>query len=277
MDANDQSVEQWAKSANFPQPIRLGEVEAGILARRPAASESLGKSYGLVLALIWPVLAVAFMLGPGLAVLGLLAVYLGTSQDAPIGDNTWLWVAHLIFVVGALTELSALIDTVRSRHREWFYLGTALLTVAATAVAFLLLRSSAWDEPWGLTPAVVAMGMFAIAVIALSLRAAPEAPGPNAHRKAPRRGPENDDEYWHYKRTRQQVLETLLGRGLLKVDDADRARLNEMPLGYWEELDNVDEREWRRILEYRIVGWREFTASDRRTWHPPEKRTDRRM
>jgi hypothetical protein len=37
-----------------------------------------------------------------------------------------------------------------------------------------------------------------------------------------------------------------------------------MPLGYWSELDGLDEREWRRVLERRHVGWRDFDASDRR-------------
>jgi hypothetical protein len=277
VSANDQTVEEWAASAHFPQPLRLGAVEAGILARRPAASTSLGRSYPLLVALTWPVLAFAFMLGPGLALLGLLAAYLGTSQEPPVGQNMWLWVSHVIFVVGAFTELSALVDAVKSRHREWFHLGTALLTAAATALAFVLLRSSPWDEPWGLTPAVVAMGVFAIGVIVVSVLAKPRAPGPNAGRNPPKRGPENDNEYWHYKRTRTHVLDTLIRRGLLKIDEADRTRLNEMPLGYWEELDNVDEREWRRILEYRIVGWREFTQSDRRAWSPPEKQTKRRV
>lgn len=36
-----------------------------------------------------------------------------------------------------------------------------------------------------------------------------------------------------------------------------------MPLGYWSELDGLDERAWRRVLEYRHVGWREFDASDK--------------
>lgn len=276
MSANNQSVEEWAQSSHFPQPLRLGEVEAGILARPPAASVSLGRSFPLLQALAWPVLAVAFFLGPGLALLGLLAVYVGTSQEPPVGDNTWLWAAHLIFVVGALTELTILAQSVKSSHREWFPIATALLTVGASAAAFLLLRSSRWDEPWGLTPAVVAMGIFAIGALFLTLVASPRAPGPNAHRKPPRRGPKDDSTYWHYVRTRQLVLDALIGRGLLKVDEADRKRLGEMPLGYWDELDNVDEREWRRILEYRSAGWREFTASDQRTWSAPEKQTNRR-
>jgi hypothetical protein len=33
-----------------------------------------------------------------------------------------------------------------------------------------------------------------------------------------------------------------------------------MPLGYWNELDGLSEREWRRVLERRHVGWREFDA-----------------
>ncbi len=276
MGVDDESVEAWARSSHFSQPLRLGEIEAGILARPPAASESLGTSFAFLRALTWPVLTFAFFLGPGLALVGLLAVYLGTEQEPPVGENGWLRVAHLIFVVGAFTELSALVDAARSRHREWFHLATALLNVVATAAAIVVLRSSEWDEPWGLTLAVVAMAIFAIGVLAVSVRAKPRGPGPNAGRKPPKRGPERDGDHWHYIRTRKQVLGTLIERGLLKVDEADRQRLNEMPLGYWDELDDVDEREWRRILEHRFVGWREFTASDQRPWSPPQKRTDKR-
>ncbi len=271
MNVNEQSVEEWAESAHFSQPLRLGAVEAGILARRPAASTSLGRSYPLLVALTWPVLAFAFLLGPGLALLGLLAAWLSTSDDPPPDHDFWLSVAHLIFVVGAFTEVFVLVEAFRSRHREWFYLGTALLTSASSAVAFVLLRSSSRAEPWGLAPAVLAMGVLGIGVLVVSVVAKPRTSGPNASREPPKRGPERDGEHWHYVRTREQVLDTLIRRGLLKVDEADRRRLNEMPLGYWEELDNVDEREWRRILEYRIVGWREFTVSDRRAWSPPEK------
>ncbi|MBA3780833.1 MAG: hypothetical protein H0X12_03150, partial [Nocardioides sp.] len=217
MGVNDQTVEDWAESAHFPQPLRLGAVEAGILARRPASSTSLGWAYPLLVLLSWAVLAFAFVLGLGIALLGLVAAWLGTSDDPPAGQDFWLSVAHLIFVVGAFTEMFVLVDAVKSRHREWLYFGSALLTAAANAVAFLLLRSSPRVEPWGLTPAVIAMGVLAIGVIVVSVLAKPRTPGPNAHRKPPKRGPENDNEYWHYKRTRTQVLDTLIRRGLLKV------------------------------------------------------------
>lgn len=66
------------------------------------------------------------------------------------------------------------------------------------------------------------------------------------------------------------MLEILQRRGLVALDEADRKRLNEMPLGYWDELDGVDDKEWRRILEYRHVGWRDFDTTDRRPWPPTD-------
>ena len=66
------------------------------------------------------------------------------------------------------------------------------------------------------------------------------------------------------------MLEILQRRGLVALDEADRKRLNEMPLGYWDELDGVDDKEWRRILEYRHVGWRYFDTTDRRPWPPTD-------
>ena len=273
MSLNDHTVEEWAGTAYFPLPLRLGAVEAGVLARRPAASAGLGWGYPLLVVLGWVALALSFLLGLGVALVGLLAVWLGTSDDPPSGHDFWLSMAQMIFVVGAIVEILILLEAVKSKERESFLLGSALLTGCASAAAFLLLRSSPRDEPWGLTPAVIAQCVLSIGVIIASMVAKPRTPGPNAARKSPKRGLKNDNKYWHYVRTRTQVLDTLIDRELLKVDDADRRRLNEMPLGYWEELDYVDEREWRRILEYRFVGWREFTEGDRWDWSPPEKRT----
>lgn len=267
MRTNEQTVEQWAETASFAQPVSFGEIEAGVLSRPPARSEGLGWSYRVIIVgIVAPALALALVLGPALALLGLGAVWLSVSSDPPGGIDLWKHVAHLIFVVGALTELSTLVELAKTRTREWFYVGTGALTVIGSAGAFQVLRSSEQGEIWGLTPAVVVMGLCGVANTVVPLTRKTRQPGPNADRKAPKRGPENDDLYWHYVRTRRMVLNTLVERGVVKVDVADQTRLAEMPLGYWEELDGVDEREWRRILEYRIIGWRTFTEADRRPW-----------
>lgn len=62
---------------------------------------------------------------------------------------------------------------------------------------------------------------------------------------------------------RDRLLDVLIHRRLVDVDEGDRIRLREMPLGYWPELDGLDQREWRRVLEYRHVGWREFDENDK--------------
>lgn len=92
--------------------------------------------------------------------------------------------------------------------------------------------------------------------------------GRPTHRKPPRRGPRNAWVHSRYRRARARLLDILIDRGIVQVDEADAQRLNEMPLGYWGELDDVDQAEWRRILELRLVGWRDFGPADRRPWRP---------
>src|SRR5690606_17764403 len=115
---------------------------------------------------------------------------------------------------------------------------------------------------------VLAAAASGLAMVVIGLVSRPE--GRDKSRKPPRRGPKSTRKYDAYMATRRRVLEILTGRKLLDLHEADRKRVLEMPLGYWEELDGLDEKEWRRVLELRLVGWREFDESDRRPWPPTE-------
>ncbi len=200
-------------------------MEAGILARKPSSATKLGWAYPVILLSIWAIMAFLSLLGPGVALVGLLFVWLGISDDPPAGNELWLSMARLIFVSAALTEIFLLTEAFRSRYREAFHLVSVALTAAASAVAFVLLRSSDKPEPWGLTTAILALGVLAVGVFVVSVLSKPRVPGPNANREPPRRGPQNDYQHHHYRRTRDQVMDILIRRGLLKVDEADRQRL----------------------------------------------------
>ncbi|WP_155830097.1 hypothetical protein [Glycomyces tenuis] len=83
-------------------------------------------------------------------------------------------------------------------------------------------------------------------------------------RKPPRRGPRCCDKRTRALKARHRLLEVVVHHGLVDLGEADRIRVAEMPSpGHWNELDGLDEREWRRVLERRHVGWRESVAKGR--------------
>lgn len=264
---NEQSVEEWAKTAEFTTPLQYGEVEAGVLAREPVSAGRMELWMPLLTVGSWAVFGFVYILGLGATVLGMLFVWLGTRQG---GGQTWLDMAQVVFVGSAFVEICLLFTVAKSRRREGIDWGTAVVVVAACAVAYLVLReASDASAPALLSPAIIGTGAIACLVLVASLVGKPYVE--NTSKTPPQRGPKDDIKRYRYTMSRERVLDILVKRGLVKIDEADRLRLREMPLGYWEELDNIDERERRRILEYRLHGWREFTESDRRAWSPPEK------
>lgn len=264
---SDQSVEEWARTTRFGDPVKLGDVEKGVLAREPVSAPAMPWWMPIMTLVGWSSLGIGWTLGFGLPILGLLSIWIG-RDDA--GGNWWR-VAQMIFVVSALTQASLLYHHLSDRRREAIVWVSAMLTVAASAGAYVLVRSADSPlEPWPLRPGIVLTGVLTFAILVVTLRSKPHTR--STRMRPPLRGPRDDDTRNRLVLTRERVLDILSERGLVKIDEADRQRLREMPLGYWEELDGVDERERRRILEYRFVGWREFDESDRRAWPPPVKR-----
>ena len=102
-----------------------------------------------------------------------------------------------------------------------------------------------------------------VSAVAFVLGAVSKPEGRARKRKPPKRGPRSSDKRARSLRARNRLLEIVIHRGLVDLDEGDRIRVAEMPLGYWSELDGLDEREWRRVLERRHVGWRDFDSSDR--------------
>ena len=83
MSADGQSVEEWAQSHRFSQPLRLAEVEAGVLARSPATGTGMPGWVAAVGALGLLSLAIFSLIGPGVSVLGLATVWLAGREDPP--------------------------------------------------------------------------------------------------------------------------------------------------------------------------------------------------
>ena len=148
---------------------------------------------------------------------------------------------------------------------------SAVVTVLASAATFMVLRSTSETVPDLLSLAVPVTGVLGAALLVASTMSEPPRRTDDT-RKPPRRGPSDQAVYERYMRTRELALDIVVDRGLVKLDDLEKGRINAMPLGYWDELDGVDERERRRILEYAVIGWRPFSDGDRRAWSPPAQR-----
>ena len=270
MTVDDQTVEQWAQTHRFSEPLRLAEVEAGVMARGPAAGSRMPLWVHALGAVGWFFMGIAFLLGAGASLLGLLAAWLA-DRDAAGGSGFWMDMTQLVFCVCALAYAFYLVEVVRARRRQVVDIVSAVVTVVASAATFMVLRSTAETVPALLSLAVPVTGVLGVALLVASTTSKPPH-RPDDTRKPPRRGPSDQAVYERYLRTRELALDIVVGRGLVKLDDLERGRINAMPLGYWDELDGVDERERRRILEYAVIGWRTFSDADRRAWSPPAKR-----
>lgn len=248
------AVDGWARTATFAQPLRWGEAEAAVLERDypPLPGSIVARLVGIV---GWAVVALLAVPLFGAAVAGLVLVAIGVDRD---GAPDWFSVASFAFViavVGILTFLSMWWQTRRRSLMVLVY--NAVTALASTAAIAVLATSDASTEGSWLPVLTIAAAVLAAVSLILGLFSKPE--GRNKSRKPPRRGPRSSDKRARALKARKRLLEILIHRRLVDLDEADRIRIDEMPLGYWSELDGVTDRERRRILEMRHVGWRDFT------------------
>jgi hypothetical protein len=267
---DDQTAEQWVQSHQFSEPLRLAEVEAGVLTREPVAGTGLPLWVRAVGAVGWIFVGIAFLLGAGASLLGLLAAWLA-GRDAAGGSGLWMGVTQLVYVCSAFAYAFYLVEVVRARRRQVHDMVFAAVTVVASAATFMVLRSSPETVPGLVSLAVVITGVLGAALLVASIMSEASRPTDDT-RKPPLRGPSKKADHERYLHTRELALDIVVDRGLVKIDDLEKARMNNVPLGYWDELDGVDERERRRILEYAVIGWRTFSDADRRVWSPPAQR-----
>ncbi|MFG3341283.1 hypothetical protein [Glycomyces sp. NPDC048151] len=250
-------VDSWARAAAFPQPFSWGEAEAMALSRNyaPLPGSLAVRVIGVVGWVFLVVLAVPTL---GSAVVGSALVAAGAAQEDQAAASGWISAATTMFVLAVIaagTALSLWWETRRRSALELVMNGSA--TLASGAAIAVLAVSDVSGGAWLPLLMIATALVSAVAFVLVSL-SKPE--GRPKKRKPPRRGPRGADKRARAQRARNRLLEVVVHRGLVDLDEADRIRVAEMPLGYWSELDGLDDREWKRVLERRHVGWRDFDA-----------------
>ena len=253
-----EAVDSWARTAPFSQPLNWGEAEAAVLDRDypPLPGRFVLKVAGVVGVGFLALIAAPFY---GAALIGLVLVALAAAQST--GAEGLLWLARLAFGLAILMAGLGLSTWWGARRRSTYGLATASVTAIGAGAAYVLVLVLDLPEMDWLAALALVAAILGTVHLVLELVSKPE--GGAKSRKPPPRGPRSSDRRVRAVKARDRLLEILIQRRLVKGDEGDRIRLREMPLGYWSELDGLDEREWRRVLEYRHVGWREFDASDK--------------
>lgn len=253
-----QAVDGWARTAQFSHPLNWGEAEAAVLERDypPLPGTFVLRALGAIGVGVLALFAVPLF---GSAVVGMMLVVVSTGHqdDAELP----LWLARIAFVLAVLIAGSGLSMWWDTRRRSLFGVVAAAVVAVPSVVTYVVLLVSDFPTmPW-LSVFVLVAGIISGIHLILELRSTPEGRSKKS-RKPPKRGPRSSSKRHRAEKARARLLEVLIQRRLVDLDEGDRIRLREMPLGYWSELDGLDEREWRRVLEYRHVGWREFDPSD---------------
>lgn len=254
-----ENVDGWARAAKFSQPLNWGEAEAAVLARDypPLPGRFV---LNAVAAVSWGLFAVFSAPFFGAALVGLVLVIVAAGQEARA--EGLLAGARIVFGGAIVMTCIWLGMWWETRRRSVVGVAMAGVTVIGSAVTYALLLVLELPEvPW-LSALVLVAAALGLTNLVLEMTSRPE--GRAKSRKPPQRGPRGSDKRIRAGLARDRLLEVLIHRGLVDVDEADRIRIREMPLGYWSELDGLNAQEWRRVLEYRHVGWREFGPGDKR-------------
>lgn len=250
------AVDSWARDMAFPQPFLWGEAEAAVLARDypPLPGSSVTRLVGVV---AWALIAIMAVPTLGGAVVGCAAIAAAVAQDGQAAAENWLAPATALYGFGVLSVGSMLSVWWETRRRSPVLLVISGASALAAAASWAMLALSTIQAEGWLPLLIIATAVIGTVTFLLDVFSKPE--GRKKNRKPPRRGPRGDKRA-RATRARKRLLEVVLHRRLVDLDEADRIRVAEMPLGYWNELDGLSEREWRRVLERRHVGWREFDA-----------------
>lgn len=147
-------------------------------------------------------------------------------------DSGWYAVSLAAFAMACLVQVNSIRVWFETRSRSLVNAAACGVAVLSSAAAYVLLGSvdDLPDVQWLdlLVPATCVLGVVAIPLLTMS-----RAKGRSANRRPPSRGPRQDGLAARYRDTRAEVVDVLRHRGLVTLDDADRTRLLEMPLGYW--------------------------------------------
>ncbi|MEU6246538.1 hypothetical protein [Glycomyces sp. NPDC047010] len=252
-------VDSWARTAEFSHPFSWGEAEAAVLSREYGRLP--GSGVARLLGVVgWTVVVLFAIPLAGAPLIGLALVAFGVNESSTDAAQGWFSLSNFAFVVATLSAITTFTLWWETRRRSTpVLIVNALNMVGSTAAIIMFAVSPATAESW-LPVLMPASALISAVTLVLGLASKPEGRTNNRKRprKPPRRGPRSSDKRARAIRARGRLLEVVVHRGLVKLDEADLIRVGEFPLGYWSELDGLDEREWRRVLERRHTGWRDF-------------------
>jgi hypothetical protein len=231
----EQSFMRWARTVEFPRPLRWGDVEAAVLSRPlPEEDDPCDyRGFRVLNAILHVPVVLLAVLTFGASLIGLGIVVAGRSE---LIDTEGLWgvMAQFAFLTATVIPVARLfiwLDT--GRRRSWTHLLVTGATGAFSFAAYLLLGGM--SDAFGsglpiLTLAATATGSGVCVVIAVASR--------GWHRYTPRKDrPDRTPEGRSYNGARAVVLRGLIKRGVVDENDIDVPDMLDMPLGSWHELD----------------------------------------
>lgn len=223
----EQSLLQWARTTDFPVPIRWGEIEAAVLAR-PVPQDELA-NLPQPPRVPWVVVGPLVVLVHASAILGLAMVLAGTNASDPATAAAWFGAAPIPFVIAFALVLRPIFTSADTRRRGRWDLLAVGVTGAASLAAYLVLLAIPEELGWlpWLVLATAVASVISFVVLLVRRRSG---------RQLPRARHLTPSERW-YQAARAQVLEVLLSRGLIDRREVDVTGMVEMPLGSWRELD----------------------------------------
>lgn len=132
-----ETVEEWARTAEFPEPIVWGDVEAGILTREPRKGPGLPVGMWVRVALAWVGIAAFVIVVFGASLFGLVFVILGNVIQGLGWD--WDMAARVAFVVAILVEVPSFLTWLETRRRSAMSTAVSTLTLVASVAAWIVL------------------------------------------------------------------------------------------------------------------------------------------
>jgi hypothetical protein len=239
MTQPDRSLEQWARTADLPDPPRWGEVEAVILAE-PVTQDDLdevppppGRGARLVGALVSVVVGILVAASYTSSLAGLALVLWRTGAAVTVPEE-WVHWPRIAFLV-ACGVSGATFGVWRSTRRRGVLgpVATAVTgTVSLVALVVMLSRPELFDDILlrVLAGLAAALGIATCAVVLTASK-----PGVPRRSRARRRQDTPEDQV--RRGMRAQVLEILVRRGVVSDRQIDVPDMVGMPIGSWHELD----------------------------------------
>lgn len=245
-DVEYEALKRWAKTADFPDPVRWGEVEKTIMAHPPPPRDQMDPMLTrderwrnlIGYLMMFPVALVTF--GASLVVLGFVIADVLYGWSVPV--DSWLFVLLRIeFFAAMIISVFPFVMWTTTKRRGRGDLLFCAVTSAASFASFLLLSTTSLDgvRSWfpymTLVAAVAGVATFVFMWVRADVGV--RRPWGDLWRTV------TPEEKW-YRGSRGAVLEELVKRGL--VSQWDTSAMMQMPIGLWHDLDEHPPPAWRR-------------------------------